>query len=97
MKNKHIYLGKGYYTSLEEIFNILIKVFPDGFRSQDASGFLKTYFFNKGIYTVESRIKEWSYIFRRLYENNYLTRSLIQETKGKDGKMKRWYFYRFIK
>ena len=95
---KNVYIGNGNYISLKCIAIILLKNFSKGFKSHHATDFLYHYFFNQGILikSYENPFKT-GYFFKKMCDEGYLDRKLTKATIGKDGKIKRRYFYKINK
>ena len=95
---KKLYIGKGTYIPLKAIAVIMLKNFSKGFKSEDGKNVLRDFFWNKGFHSPELRNLDnsvsWSNIWKRLYQEGFLEREIISETKGKYGKFKRRYFYK---
>lgn len=80
-------VGINYYMSFEEIKELLIKQFPKGFLSRNATDFIQSYIFNMRIKTYHH---EWSYIWKRMVDVGLLNREVINDNKN-------IYFYNYVK
>ena len=93
---KTINTNKGRY-SIKEILSFLLKNFPEGFMSKDASSLVCNKFENNNTPCYGSSLFLSNPLFSRLYHLNILNRKIVAESKDKNGRIKRYYFYEINK